>query len=160
MRRVSRRKPRRAIVAAPPDVERYFGPATIEVVTARGTWAPRVDTVGLGWADDVCTLEVVLYDGQVRPTLPWWLRMTAPAQVTLHGVKLQVATPTLRRRGRRTILRWTGASDALRDVLRASRSLTGVFGPMLQQPLGAEQRAVVRDYLLGVGDRALARWFS
>lgn len=160
MRRVHRRAPRRAPVPALPDVERYFGPATIEVASSRGTWSPRVDAVGLGCDDELCTIEAVLYDREVRPTLPWWLRTTSPADLTLHGTSLRVRTPVLRRRGRRTILRWTAALSPLLHVFDGVRSLPVMFLPMLARPLTVEERAVVRDYLLSTGDDALAGWFE
>jgi len=153
------RRPRREADAPPPEVERYFGPATVEVVSARGSWAPRVDTVGLGFDRDRGTLEVALLDGEVRPTLPWWLRTTPDARLTLHGVVVRVDAPTVRHRGHRTVLRWTVASDALRAVLQRTKRLPAMFTPLIEAPPGPEERAVLRDYLLSTDDERLAAWF-
>lgn len=159
-RRFRPRARRRVDAPEPPEVERYFGPATIEVVTARGSWSPRVDGVGLGCGNAGCTLEVLIEDGEVRPTLPWWLRTTSPARVTIHGVTLTTSAPVVRRRGVRTVLRWTASADGLVAVLDRARGLPAMFAPLLEEPPSFEERAVLRDYALSTGDGLLARWLA
>ncbi|MEM6929021.1 MAG: hypothetical protein AAF602_18930 [Myxococcota bacterium] len=159
--RLHRRTRRRVVTPPPPEVECYFGPATVEVTTVRGSWAPRVDTVGLGANEAGCRLEVVMVDGEVRPTLPWWLRTTSPAQVTVHGVPCPTEAPAVRRRGRQTILRWTVVRvPGLLEILERARRLPGMLMPMLQRPPTVEERAVLCDYALSTWEPRLARWLG
>ncbi|MEN0067680.1 MAG: hypothetical protein AAGA48_36465 [Myxococcota bacterium] len=158
--RLRRRTPSRAPVARVVDVTRYFGPTTLQVMTERGSWCPKVDQVGVGWSRDRGTIEVGLDDGDLRPTLPWWLRTSSRATITLHGLSCVVGLPTVRRRGHWTLLRWPTRQARLAEVLNQAKQLPAMFEPLLKQPLSAEVCAVIKDYLLSAGDESLAVWFG
>ncbi len=157
--RLGRRR-RRVVPPAPPEVERYYGPATLELSTKRGSWSPKVDLVGLGCRGTRCTVEAVLDDGDVRPTLPWWLRTTSPAELSLHLVRKSTEAPEVRRRTGQTVIRWTTSSEHLIDVLERARALPPWFAPMLERPPSREERYVIRDFALATGDPLLARWLG
>lgn len=158
-----RRRLSRAPGPAPvPATRFYVGPATLHIVTERGSWAPRVDRVGLGWDPRTRrgVIEALLEDRDVRPTLPWWLRTSEPHTLALHGLRCDVDTPTVRRQGTRTVLRWATSEEAVGQVVAALAQWPSLFAPMLARPATDEERAVLKDFALSTEQGALAVWFG
>lgn len=162
--RLRRRSARRVVRPPPVVATRYLGPATLHVVTERGSWDPRVDVVGLGWArddrDEPGIIEAILDDRGSRPTLPWWLRTSEPHVLGLHGRTVPVDTPAVRRQGSQTVMRWPTGDPWIRTVLAQLHHWPTLFTPMLERPPTEDERAVLRDYALSTGQPELADWLG